>query len=95
MLVCFRVCMRVWLFALLASSILLFGCTQYGQTSKTDENGYITCGGIAGIKCPEGYVCIEKEKGPDSAGYCMPQYVDYPRDENGTMIIPSPSPEPR
>lgn len=81
-------CMKAWVL-LVVASLLLLGCTR-GQvnTVEKDEYGYLVCGGVAGFKCPEGMVCVSK-KTPDAGGYCMPQYVDPPRYENGTLNIPS------
>ncbi|MBI2415624.1 MAG: hypothetical protein HYV33_03120 [Candidatus Kerfeldbacteria bacterium] len=63
---------KVWLVGLL----LLSGCSLW-DTPKI-ENTALTCGGIAGITCPDGYVCYYPEQAtyPDAAGQCIPKYVD-------------------
>lgn len=42
--------------------------TPAQQVSPTDVP--IMCGGIAGIKCPDGYVCQMTAKYPDASGTC-------------------------
>lgn len=43
---------------------------------EVSDNG--TCGGIAGLTCPENYVCYYPESAdyPDATGQCIPEYVD-------------------
>jgi len=51
----------------------------YFSTPKIDPEG-LTCGGVAGFKCPEHYVCYypeNKEQISDAVGQCIPEYVDY------------------
>lgn len=56
----------------LVFALLIAGCIKQSENGSNQ-----TCGGIAGIKCPEGYECIIKDKSiADGAGYCMPKYVD-------------------
>ncbi len=49
-------------------ALLVFGCTA--QVEKQP------CGGIAGLKCPDGYRCqYENASISDNAGYCVPPSV--------------------
>ena len=74
-----------FLFALLVTSIFLFGCTQ--QPSPSPSPAALQCGGIAGLKCPEGYSCAYKENYPDAMGNCVKSTAT-------PTSITSPTPEP-
>ena len=58
--------------------VLLFGCATKENTKDnkkdTEPEGEF-CGGIAGIKCPDGYVCNYENQTDvaDAAGTCVPQ----------------------
>ena len=57
------------LVTVLILALLIFGCTN--QTPKEEKQ---TCGGIAGLKCPDGYNCQydqNADKVADAAGYCL------------------------
>lgn len=58
---------------------------QRNTTADQTSSGE-TCGGIAGLRCPEGYVCYYPETAdyPDAAGQCIPEYVDESRATNTT-----------
>ncbi|OGY80018.1 MAG: hypothetical protein A3B74_05175 [Candidatus Kerfeldbacteria bacterium RIFCSPHIGHO2_02_FULL_42_14] len=46
--------------------------------NQTNQEAGGNCGGIAGLECPENYVCYYPEDAnfPDAMGECIPQYVD-------------------
>jgi hypothetical protein len=59
------------------STLLCAGCAWWSTPNTVDPS--LTCGGIAGLTCPDGYVCYTPESVdyPDAAGQCIPEYVDY------------------
>jgi hypothetical protein len=62
------------LFMIFSSTLIL---AIVADTSTPEEN--ITCGGFAGVHCPEGYYCNYPEPNfPDAQGIC--KKVDYCND---------------
>lgn len=48
----------------------IYGSDKY-YVKLSDVNKQVFCGGIAGIKCPEGYICQLDGNYPDAAGTCI------------------------
>jgi hypothetical protein len=72
--------MRQYIRLLVATTslaILLVGGIQFATVATAAPPGDF-CGGIAGIPCPEGFVCVDvpgdgcnpNQGGADCAGYC-------------------------
>ena len=61
--------MKKVMLVVLILSLLVFGCT-----TKQPPKEEIQCGGIAGLKCPDGYECQyqDADEVADAAGYCTP-----------------------
>lgn len=62
------------------------GILRRTQRNNSTQRDVMTCGGIAGLECPENYVCYYSEDAnfPDAAGECIPQYVDRGSVTNGS-----------
>ncbi len=52
------------------------------------------CGGIAGVKCPEAYVCILESSRPDAGGKCIVPSTPSPSPSSSPKASPSPSASP-
>lgn len=61
------------------SALALTGCQLSSQqTDQTNQNtDAITCGGLAGILCPQDYMCeYTNPKIIDGTGTCIPKVVE-------------------
>ena len=56
-------------------ALLIAGCTKTEDPANKINEEVKTCGGIAGIKCPDGYICNYGNKTDiaDAAGECVPK----------------------
>ncbi|MBI4407905.1 MAG: hypothetical protein HY565_05410 [Candidatus Kerfeldbacteria bacterium] len=73
--------MKKYIISSAVLALILTGCTAWQSIEPADnsnDDNALTCGGIAGILCPTGYVCDMPASAdyPDATGQCIPEYVD-------------------
>lgn len=87
---------RVILSSAAALSLLVSGCAA-DVAPSSDELRRPACGGIAGLPCPDGRVCVDDPRddcdpdngGADCGGICVPDRCDYD-DPNRVYFARSP-----
>jgi len=61
----------LWVMVAAAAVALLIGGAWYYYSNENQSGAF--CGGIAGIKCPDGYTCKIGGSYPDAGGTCVRQ----------------------